>query len=666
MKKNIYLALIVSFFLILPIYSENDTDAYQIKNIEYEIKGITKKTPLSMAVPVNTDKIFKSKEELEEYINSLNIEFQNLRVIEKYNIKTELLEPSDGITPVNLYISVKDSWSIVAIPFPKFDSNSGFLFKLKIKDFNFAGLLTTLNSDIAYRKGNDNKDSGFLGFDLRIPFKKDPVSFLFDIASHLKFQNSFKPSFDISTGLNTSYKYKRVSINFGIRQDLNLYSINLYKVSKANKENKDKDLELNADKEKLKDKDKKKNKDKNNKTNKNEDANGENSKPEDNNSSENENPSNSEGSSGASGEGSSGTGTENNDPSSSESGGSSGTSGGASSGSGTENNNSSESGKPNNTNGNGSETENNNGNNNKPETDDNNLTNDKDKKKKEKKEEDINGIHIQPQQISNKQIPYYLTSKFYTYIDVDIYKTKKYGTLKWSPYISISKKWKFGKIYEDSLKGFDINFLQYISIGKINWIGNFRQGFAFCVNNSYFYNTYKKGPVNISFSTELKGYYSFLDRVAIYGRLNMYYNLFNAKSNMAGVQLRGIRDNRLASDTAFSVNLDLPIKIHVFEFDKITGIDWTKYLSFELHINTFFDMALTHDEKTQTYYNPKYGWYSGGFELHVYPLKLRSVYGRVSVGFDLREIKSIMKKHARAKRDGKPISEIFLGLGFLY
>ena len=74
-------------------------------------------------------------------------------------------------------------------------------------------------------------------------------------------------------------------------------------------------------------------------------------------------------------------------------------------------------------------------------------------------------------------------------------------------------------------------------------------------------------------------------------------------------------------------------------------------------------MALVHDTESNTYYNPKYGWYSGGLEIIMYPIKMRSIYTRISYGHDLREINN---KDGYAKRDGKPVSEIFIGIGLHY
>ena len=78
-------------------------------------------------------------------------------------------------------------------------------------------------------------------------------------------------------------------------------------------------------------------------------------------------------------------------------------------------------------------------------------------------------------------------------------------------------------------------------------------------------------------------------------------------------------------------------------------------------------MMLTHDTITGRYYSFKDGWYSGGFELIVYPMRMRSLYARISAGYDLAElIKSGGKLPDRAERDGSITHEYFFGIGLQY
>ena len=71
MKKNI-LSIILLFTLTL-IYSTS----YKITDVEYSISGITTKSSLKQKLPVDTQKIFSSKEELDTYLQDLEKQIQN-------------------------------------------------------------------------------------------------------------------------------------------------------------------------------------------------------------------------------------------------------------------------------------------------------------------------------------------------------------------------------------------------------------------------------------------------------------------------------------------------------------------------------------------------------------------------------------------------------------
>ena len=133
--------------------------------------------------------------------------------------------------------------------------------------------------------------------------------------------------------------------------------------------------------------------------------------------------------------------------------------------------------------------------------------------------------------------------------------------------------------------------------------------------------------------------------------------------------MRGILNKRIDTDTSFAINLDIPIRIASLDFQSITGVKWARFLNCEIQLSPFLDMAFVHDKKTGRYYHPADGWYSGGLEVIVYPEKMRSIYVRASLGFDLSELKNVPglnKLRGRAKRDGESIAEIFIGIGLHY
>ena len=76
---------------------------------------------------------------------------------------------------------------------------------------------------------------------------------------------------------------------------------------------------------------------------------------------------------------------------------------------------------------------------------------------------------------------------------------------------------------------------------------------------------------------------------------------------------------------------------------------------------------LTHDPKTDRWYDFRDGWYGGGLQIIAHPHKWRSYQVRACVGFDLSEVFAQKRLYGvPAKRDGQRIYEMSLGFGLEY
>ncbi|PIE97925.1 MAG: hypothetical protein CR988_05380 [Treponema sp.] len=476
-----------------------------IKQVEYKIKGMTQQYALETAVPVDQKTVFKNLDEFNIYLKKLQTDLENLRTLAYVNISPVYGKTDpNGNTPVKLIIETKDSWNIIALPYPKFDSNTGFLFKLKLKDYNFLGTMQEFNLDLNYIFSEDKEQSFSASSNFEFLFQAGPLDGkgIVDISSTIPFEkNSNDTSFSFGGGVGFSYsKLKFMKINFGL--------MHYFKINQN-------------------------------------------------------------------------------------------------------------SGNP----------------------------------------------------IGSKGFKYYMRDKLFLSTPFIIADLDDFGKLTWTPSFSVAGNWVFKPLRPNSIKGADLNFSHTTALGKVDWKNNFRQGLNFSLGNSYYYNTFQKGNPTISFDTTLTGYLTFFDRIGIYAKADVFYNLYNAKSERAGENLRGILNSRIKTDTAMTLSIDIPIKVLYLDMQEVTGEEWARFFGFEMHLVPFLDMAITHDAKTGRYFNPKDGWYSGGLEVIVYPLKMRSIYVRASLGVDLSELKNVpglIKLKGTAKRDGSRISEIFIGLGLHY
>lgn len=271
--------------------------------------------------------------------------------------------------------------------------------------------------------------------------------------------------------------------------------------------------------------------------------------------------------------------------------------------------------------------------------------------------------------IGNKGYKYVFNTKPFLSMPMNITKVGNFGSLVYIPSFAINTDWTFSKKVNSTLKTVTLEAGHSLGFGNIIWKNNFREGLNFSVSNNYKYNLIKKAKPNISFGGNFSGYITFFDAFAVYGKIDFFYNLYNHLSDKAGSNLRGILNRRINTDLAVTFNLDIPIKVLDLNFEEITGKSWTRFFSFELQISPFLDIALVHDIKTNRYFSAKDIWCSGGFEIIVFPKKFRSMYLRASIGFDLLELKNLPKitnTNVNSKRDGLPITEIFIGLGLHY
>ncbi len=210
--------ILVAFFLCfsLSLFAEEPFQ-FKIEEVTYQIKGMTREFPLSQRVPVDTKRIFTSEAQLEVYMENLRVRLENERVLEKGSVEYRIGdEDAGGIRKVFVTIYTVDTWNIIALPYPSFDSNDGFTLKLKGKDYNFMGSMETLNVDLNYNVDNDGKSSITSNLSFAIPFKLRQFPASWDIDVSLEFPVDEKPYIDIGTGFSFKVPFLNTSFNFGL------------------------------------------------------------------------------------------------------------------------------------------------------------------------------------------------------------------------------------------------------------------------------------------------------------------------------------------------------------------------------------------------------------------------------------------------------------------
>lgn len=223
MKK--LLIFVFSLLMVSRVFSES----YKIENVIFNIDGKTKESNILKNCPIETTNTFNSKEELDSYIKNYEIELVNLRIFEDIKIQYKESEQNntentDKPLPIILTINLKESFSFLAVPYFKFDSNTGSTFKIKAKDTNFLGSLNTMDFDVNFQiLTEDETDAAeyLLGanFKYDFPFHIGIVNttLINDYTISYTFGNNL-PEWDGRLGLNFSLPINNINLELELNQ----------------------------------------------------------------------------------------------------------------------------------------------------------------------------------------------------------------------------------------------------------------------------------------------------------------------------------------------------------------------------------------------------------------------------------------------------------------
>ncbi|MDC7223286.1 MAG: hypothetical protein PQJ60_06050 [Spirochaetales bacterium] len=176
--------LLFSFLLVnLSLFGE----VFFVDEIEVNVKGITSRAALLRELDLTRGKEFDSEQGIRNFIAIGKDKLDDTRLFETVTLAYELGSPREERVPVKFIIEVVDSWNIVVLPYPKYDSNDGFELSLKARDYNFLGQMEPLrvNFDYVYDDYNEQNE-----FEISASYK-----FNFPIRGH-NYYLSLSQSFD--------------------------------------------------------------------------------------------------------------------------------------------------------------------------------------------------------------------------------------------------------------------------------------------------------------------------------------------------------------------------------------------------------------------------------------------------------------------------------------
>jgi len=196
---------------------------FVIDTFIFNIKGFTRPYAIVYHGELKKGEELNGFSALEKYIEDKTQLLMNERVLEKVTIDYTIGEATeDGKYPVELFLDIKDTWNIIALPYPKYTSNSGVEFYVKARDYNFLGTMSPLRLDIGYIYDEEGNNSFKLALDANIPFM------FFDLYWNVKFYNAFDYRPDVAlpiyymntTGLSVELPVKFTTVTVGFNESV--------------------------------------------------------------------------------------------------------------------------------------------------------------------------------------------------------------------------------------------------------------------------------------------------------------------------------------------------------------------------------------------------------------------------------------------------------------
>ncbi|MDR2739099.1 MAG: hypothetical protein LBB68_04625 [Treponema sp.] len=224
----VFLLVFLTILTCLPLFAQeipsdqgDDKDGnqivYFIREIDFNITGRTLPFALLHTLDIKTGERLRS---LDTYIRRKTQILRNQRVLEEDQSRIEYFigeAGADGLVPVDLMIYVTDTWNIIALPEPKYDSNTGLSLTVKARDYNFLGTMSPLAVDLGYSL-EENKNSFFMDLDSEIPFKFLGYNWIFDFDNSINFTQKAPFFYQNTTGISMELPWRRTAFTFGFEQ----------------------------------------------------------------------------------------------------------------------------------------------------------------------------------------------------------------------------------------------------------------------------------------------------------------------------------------------------------------------------------------------------------------------------------------------------------------
>ena len=140
-----FLLLTIAMLLAFNVFAAS----YVITDYEILVDGKTQKRVIrNLIVPEDTEEVFASEEELVAALDGKRQALVNKRVFKSVSYEYTLSEHEEGKIGTAVTYNIVDAKTFLAVPYPKYDTNTGLTINAKIKDKNFFGTFANLDGNV--------------------------------------------------------------------------------------------------------------------------------------------------------------------------------------------------------------------------------------------------------------------------------------------------------------------------------------------------------------------------------------------------------------------------------------------------------------------------------------------------------------------------------------
>lgn len=179
-KKVIFLAAVILLSVTANVYTNTDHQHHIIESYEFEITGKTKESAVRRLIVPQEEELFHCIDELESSLDGKRQTLFNTRFFHEIEYTYENTRVDGYTSYYHVHFYIDDSFTVLPLPYAKFDSNYGLRAGIKLYERNLFGLFT----DLSFVGHASQVDNSFDSIDYfselrisRIPFGESSMDF---------------------------------------------------------------------------------------------------------------------------------------------------------------------------------------------------------------------------------------------------------------------------------------------------------------------------------------------------------------------------------------------------------------------------------------------------------------------------------------------------------